>query len=137
MDNEKNIITKAQELIQEVKDYITNTEHFIFYWIDSSMVKEFISDNPHDYEELVSINVESVGSVNAQVRICLGPPEEGGENVIHRPCMLTNFRKVTKARWLEYNGKLLEVRMEEARRNLEYHKKKVADLEYFISKHGK
>ena len=56
----KEIIGKITSIEEEIYNYITNTEHWLFYWIANKEVQDFIKEYPEDYEDKVHLQVGSI-----------------------------------------------------------------------------
>lgn len=120
MDNEnaiimeeevKNLIFKIEDIQKDIYDYITNTEHYIFYWISSGEVHDFIKEYPNDYEDMIHIAILFASTVPT-VRIYFkGHPD--GVEYIERSTVLLTFRDTVKTKWLEWNGKIKEMQIAE------------------------
>lgn len=48
---------------------------------------------------------------------------------IERYAVLSTFRDVAKAKWLEWNGKVKELQIKEKEEELAYHKDKIGEIE--------
>ena len=129
------LLDKISCLRQEVQDYITNTEHYIFYWIsENEVIKDFIKQHPDDYEELIEISVESITNASAYVRIQLGKESDDDDDeeepvVIRRYCHFSTFKEHTHDRWERFNGKIKEARIKEVQKIIDYYKAKLDEYE--------
>lgn len=101
----KDLILKIEDVQHEIYDYILNTEHYIFYWINDKEVQEFIRAYPLDYEDKLRIIVRDASSY-PNIRICFEDHPDEFLIYIERPTDLESFRDLTKARWLKWNGKV-------------------------------
>lgn len=101
----KDLILKIEDVQHEIYDYILNTEHYIFYWINDKEVQEFIRAYPLDYEDRLRIIVMDASS-DPKIRICFEDHPDEFLIYIERLTDLKNFRDLTKARWLKWNGKV-------------------------------
>lgn len=98
-------------LKNEIKKYILDTPHWIVYWIANKEIKELIDEYPNDYEDRVSIEVDSI-DVNPSIRINFdNHPYE--IEYITRFCNLSNFRKEVEKKWSELEGNINEYRIKE------------------------
>ena len=126
----KEIINKISSIEGEIYNYIINTEHWLFYWITNSEVQDFIKEYPEDYEDRVHLQVSNIGSSPSFVIKFDEHPNDIGS--IERYAVLYTFRDVVKARWLEWNGKVKELQIEEKENELAYYKEKVSETEKAI-----
>lgn len=145
MDNEnamimeeevKNLIFKIEDIQKDVYDYITNTEHYIFYWISSKEVHNFINEYPNDYEDMIHITIPFASAVPT-VRIYFkGHPDE--VEYIERSTVLLTFRDTVKTKWLEWNGKIKEMQIAEKEDEVNFLRgqleKSEKELEYLKNK---
>lgn len=127
----KEIITKISSINKEVIDYVLNTEHWIFYWIANTEVQDFIKEYPEDYEERVHIYVENIAA-SPTFRIVFDEhPNE--VDYINRYAVIATFRESAKARWMEWNDRVLDMQLAEKEKEIEYHKKRISLLEKSIA----
>ena len=63
------IIKDSSKLLQEITDYIRNTEHYIFYWIANREVKDYIQEYPTDFEDRIELIVDDIHKGTASVKI--------------------------------------------------------------------
>ena len=129
----KELLDKISSLEEEVYNYITTTEHWLFYWIHNKEIQDFIEANPEDFEDKVSLTVDSLSLSSSTCTIYFEdhPNEIKG---ITRSALLTTFRNSVKARWLEWNGRIKEMLLHEKEEALLYHKNIVTELEKDIEK---
>ncbi len=126
----KEIIGKITSIEEEIYNYITNTEHWLFYWIANKEVQDFIKEYPEDYEDKVHLQVGSISCSPSFVIKFDDHPDD--IRSIERYGVLYTFRDVVKARWLEWNGKVKELQIEEKENELAYYKEKVSETEKAI-----
>lgn len=119
----KNLITKIVDVQNEVLDYISNTEHCLFYWISDNAVQNFIKEYPDDYENMFYIIVINV-SASPTIRIYFEDHPDGVK-YIERYMVLSAFKDSTKARWFEWNGMVKEKQIAEKEEQLEYYKEQL------------
>ncbi len=122
-----NILENIEKLEKDIYDYIVNTEHYIFNWIGHKEVQDFINEYPDDYEDMIHIHVTNVGDVPT-IKICFERHPDEIE-YINRYAILSTFRHETKARWLEWNGKVKEIQIAEKKREVEYYKEQLEKAE--------
>jgi len=122
------IIEKIASLEHEVHDYIVNTEHWLFYWITNKEVQDFVKEYPEDYEDRVHLSVDTLSPNSPLVTISFDEHPNDVES-IQRYGVLATFRNSVKARWMEWNGKVKDMQIEEKEKELAYYKKKVAETE--------
>lgn len=121
------LISKIEDLQKDIRDYIENTEHYIFNWIDDKEVQHIIMEYPNEYENMFHINVIKVG-IFPIIRIhFIDHPD--GVKYIDRDAILTTFKDTSKARWLNWNDKLREKQIAEKEEEIEYFKKKLEESE--------
>lgn len=123
----KNILSKIENVEKDILDYILNTEHYLFYWISDKAVQNFIKEYPDDYEDRFYIIVINV-SDSPIIRIYFEDHPDEVE-YIERYAVLSTFKNSTKARWLEWNGKVKEIQIAEKEKEIEYFKKKLEETE--------
>ena len=123
----KEIIDNIDSLRKDTLEYITSTEHCLFNWISNKEVQNFIKAYPEDYEDMFHLSVSNIGT-SPLIRISF---DEHPDNVpcISRYTVLPTFRNTTKARWMEWNGKVKEMQISEKEKELNYYKKKVGETE--------
>lgn len=122
-----NLISEIKKVKNDILDYILNTEHYIFNWISNKEVQEFIKEYPDDYEDLIYLNIIDV-NITPKIRICF---EDHPNNVeyIERYTFLPTFKDSTKAKWLEWNGKLKEKQISSKEREVQYLKEQLETAE--------
>lgn len=130
MNQTLEILNKMSELRKEVENFIVNTEHFIFYWIEEDEVKDFVKENPDKYEDLIQLSVETIDDSSATVKIKLGA---SGNSVIYRQCHLQKFKAYTEYQWNRFNGRIKEFRIKQVQENLDYYKQRVAECEELLA----
>ena len=121
------ILNKMSELRKEVENFIVDTEHFIFYWIEEDEVKDFVKENPENYEDLIQLSVETIDDSSATVKIKLGA---SGNSVICRQCLCPAD---TEYQWNRFNGRIKEFRIKQVQENLDYYKQRVAEYEELLA----
>ena len=132
MDDVKNLITKIGNVQNEVLDYISNTEHYLFYWISDKAVQNFIKEYPDNYEDMFYIIVINV-SDSPTIRIYFEDHPDGVK-YIERYAVLSTFKDSTKARWLEWNGKVKEKQIAEKEAQLKYYREQLEKTEKELEK---
>ena len=132
MKDIKEIIDNVSSLRDDILDYITSTEHCLFNWISNKEVQNFITAYPDDYENRFHITVLYVSS-SPLIKISFDDHPDDIE-YIERYTVLSTFRDTTKARWMEWNGKVKELQISEKEKELKYYKKKVDETEKEIEK---
>ena len=128
----KEIIDRTTSIEKEVYNYITNTEHWLFYWIANKEVQDFIKKYPEDYEDRVHLSIYSLSPNSPQVKISFDDHPNDVE-YIQRYGVVSTFRDSVKAKWMEWNGKVKELQIEEKEKELAYYKKKVIETEKEIN----
>lgn len=129
---EKEIIDRITSIEKEVYNYITNTKHWLFYWIANKEVQDFIKEYPEDYEDRVHLSIYSLSPKAPQVIINFDDHPNDVE-YIQRFVVISTFRDSVKARWMEWNGKIKDMQIEEKEKELAYYKKKVIKTEKEIN----
>lgn len=127
MEEVKNLISKIENVEMDILDYILNTEHYIFYWIENKEVQNFIQEYPDEYKDMFYIIVKDA-SIFPIIKICFEEHPDG-VGYIERSAYLSTFRDTTKARWLEWNGNVKERQILEKEQEVEYFKKKLEESE--------
>lgn len=123
----KNIFSKIEDVQKNILDYILSTEHYIFYWIENKEVQNFIQEYPDEYKDMFYIIVKDA-SIFPTIEICFEDHPDG-VGYIERSVYLSTFRDTTKAKWLEWNGKVKEKQIAEKEEELEYFKEKLEKTE--------
>lgn len=123
----KEIINRISLLENDVYNYIVNTEHWLFYWIANKEVQDFIKEYPEDYDDRVHLQVSNISSSPSFVIKFDDHPND--IESIERYAILFTFRDTTKARWMEWNGKVKELQIKEKEKELAYYKEKVISTE--------
>ena len=123
----KNILSKIENVEKDILDYISNTEHYLFYWISDKAVQNFIQEYPDDYEDKFYIIVINVSN-SPTIRIYFEDHPDEVE-YIERYVVLSTFKDSTKARWFEWNGMMKEKQIAEKELEVEYFKKKLEETE--------
>ena len=126
----KEIINRIKSIEKEIYNYITNTEHWLFYWIANKEVQDFIKEYPEDYDDKVHLQVKSIKYSPSFVINFDEHPND--IKSIERFAVLYTFRDTAKARWLQWEGRVKEVQIEEKEKELDYYKKKVGEIEKAI-----
>ena len=132
MKDIKEIIDNVMSLRDDIFDYITSTEHCIFYWISNKEVQNFIKAYPEDYEFKYHLSVININTTPL-IKIIFDEHPDDIE-YIERYTVLSTFRDTTKAQWMEWNGKVKELQISEKEKELKYYKKKVDETEKEIEK---
>ena len=127
----KELINRISVLESDVYKYITDTEHWLFYWITNKEVQDFIKEYPEDYEDRVYLQIRNISSSPSFIIEFDDHPYD--IESIERYANLATFRDSVKARWLEWNGKIKELQIEEKEKELAYYKEKVSDTEKEIN----
>lgn len=125
--DKEELIGEIVSLTKKVRDYVINTEHWLFYWITNKEVQDFIKEYPEDYEDMVNLEVRNIATSPTFVIFFEDHPY--GIDRIERYAVLSTFRDSVKTRWLEYNGSIKEMQIKEKEKELTYHKKKVGEIE--------
>ena len=128
----KELINRISMLNSDIYKYITDTEHWLFYWIANKEVQDFIKEYPEDYEDRVHLQVSNISSSPSFVIKFDEHPNDIGS--IERYAVLYTFRDIVKARWLEWNGKVKELQIRDEEKKLAYYKEKVVETEKEIKK---
>lgn len=117
------LISKIENLQKDIRDYIENTEHYIFNWIYEKEVQQLIMEYPNEYENMVYINVIKAG-IFPIIRIhFIDHPD--GVKYIDRDTYIATFKDSAKARWLEWNDKVKEKQIKEKEAQIEYYKEQL------------
>lgn len=123
----KDLIDRISALNSDIYKYITDTEHWLFYWIANKEVQDFIKEYPEDYEDRVDLQVRNISSSPSFVIKFDEHPYD--IESIERYGVLSTFRDTVKAKWLEWNGKVKEMQISDKEKELAYYKKKVVETE--------
>ena len=123
----KDLINRISVLDSDIYKYITDTEHWLFYWIANKEVQDFIKEYPEDYDDRVHLQVSNISSSPSFVIKFDEHPNDIGS--IERYAILYTFRDTVKARWSEWNGKVKELQIRDKEKELAYYKEKVVETE--------
>ena len=131
IDMENDIVKEIRKEItileDKILDYIKNTENWLFYWIDNKEVQNFVEAYPEDYEIMAHVSIKDI-NVSPLVHIDFDEHPEGIES-IEKYAPLYYFRETTKANWLKWNGKIKDLQRLEIKKEIQFHKKRIAELE--------
>lgn len=127
MKDIKEITDNINSLSNDILDYITSTEHCLFNWISNKEILNFIKKYPEDYEYMFHLSVSNISN-SPLIKISF---DEHPDDIpyIERYTNLLTFKDTTKARWMEWNGKLKEMQIYEKERSLKHYKKMVDKIE--------
>lgn len=123
----KDLINRISVLNSDIYKYITDTEHWLFYWITNKEVQNFVKEYPEDYEDRVHLQVSNMSS--SPLFVIKFDDHPDNIKSIERYAVLSTFRDSVKARWLEWNGKVKELQISEKEEELAYYKEKVFETE--------
>lgn len=121
------ILDNITSIKRDIREYITSTEHWLFYWISVPEVKEFIEAFPEDYEECVSISVEEINEVSQSIRISFDDHPDEVE-FIKRNVILRTFRDTVKVNWKKWKGEFKELLIKEKEEAIEYYKRRLDEV---------
>jgi hypothetical protein len=123
----KEIIDNVELLRNDILNYIISTENCLFNWISNKEVQDFIKAYPEDYEYMFNLSVSNIG-ISPLIKISFDE-HPNDISYIERNTVLTTFRDTTKARWMEWNGKVKELQISEKEKELNYYKNMVDKTE--------
>ena len=121
------LIDKISLIEKEIYNYIIDTEHWLFYWIENKEVQNFIKEYPEDYNNRVHLHIIGISAIPF-FRIKFDDHPNDIE-YIERFANLNTFRNSVKAAWLRWDGKVKELQIKEKEEELAYHKDKVDKIE--------
>ena len=128
----KEIINSIASLKNEVYNYITNTEHWLFYWIANKEVQDFIKEYPEDFEDRISL---SINTLDTSPSVTIHFDEHPNEvQYIKRYAGIPVFRESAKANWIWWGGNFREMQIKEKEKEVSYYKKKAAEIEEEITR---
>lgn len=129
----KELLDKISSLEEEVYNYITTTDHWLFYWIDDVNIQNFIRAYPEDYEDRVRLEINSISNPSVW---CIIHFDNHPDDILYldRYVILTTFKNRVNAKCMGWGGKLKEIQIQEKEGELIYHKNKVTELEKDIEK---
>lgn len=125
--NINDIIANIAEARHDVYKFITETPNWLFYWITNKEVQQFIEEYPDNYEDMVSLEINDLSNSCSCKIIFEDHPYE--IEAITRFCVLSTFRETTKAKWMQWNGRVKEMKLEELNKELESYKDMVTKTE--------
>lgn len=121
------IINSISSIRDEIYNYIVDTEHWVFYWITNKEIQDIIKEYPEDYEDHISLGIESIGpSILCKITFNEHPNDISS---ITRYAVLQTFRESVEARWLEWCGKIKVRQLKEKERQLAYYKQRIDEIE--------
>ena len=120
------LMNRISALDSDIYKYIIDTEHWLFYWISNKEVQDFIKEYPEDYDDRVHLQVKNISSLSSFIIKFDDHPND--IRSIERYGCLYTFRDVVKAKWLEWNGKIKELQINEKEKELTYHKEKITKI---------
>lgn len=123
-----NMIERTKELENEIKQYILDTPHYLWYWIYNAELQDFIKEYPTDYEDRITITIESFSPGSASVKIEFEDHPDGVE-WITRYCCLPMFREETEKKWIVYKDKVKNMQIEQLKEELNHYRNKVNEIE--------
>lgn len=121
------ILDNITSIKRNIREYIINTEHWLFYWISVPEVKEFIEAFPEDYEECVDISVEEINDVSQSIRISFYDHPNEVES-IKRNMILRTFRDTVNINWKKWKGEWKDLLIKEKEEAIEYYKKRIDEV---------
>ena len=121
------ILDNVMSIKRDIREYITSTEHWLFYWISVPEVKEFIEAFPEDYEECVDISVEEINEVSQSIRISFYDHPNEVES-IKRNIILRTFRDAVNVNWKKWKGEWKDLLIKEKEEAIEYYKKRIDEV---------
>lgn len=129
MENElvKKLTDEITSLDNKILDYIESTDNWLFYWIDNKEVQNFVEAYPEDYEFMAHVYIKNI-SVSPLIGIIFDEHPDGIES-IERYAPLYFFRERANANWLKWNGRIQELQRLEIEKEIQFHKKRIAELE--------
>jgi hypothetical protein len=119
----KELLDRIADLSNDIHDYIANTEHCLFYWIDNKQVQDFIREYPEDYDDMWNMEIVSIAT-SVYVKIHFHDHPDGIEN-IYRYAALSTFRDSTYAKWMKWNGNIKGLQIKKTEEELKYYQKKL------------
>ena len=123
----KELINRISVLESDIYKYITGTEHWLFYWITNKEVQDFIEEYPEDYDDRVHLQISNISASPSFIIKFDDHPDD--VEYIQRYGAISTFRDSVKARWMEWNGKVKDMQIEEKEKELAYYKEKVIETE--------
>lgn len=121
------IINSISSIRDEIYNYIVDTEHWVFYWITNKEVQDIIKEYPEDYEDYISLGIESIGpSILCKITFYEHPNDISS---ISRYAVLQTFRESVESRWLEWCGNIKVRQLKEKERQLAYYKQRIDEIE--------
>ena len=125
----KDITNDIEKLYDKVRNYIKNTEHYIYNWIDNRHVLEYIEEYPNDFEERISFRVEYVSSCFAYLEITFDDCHPNDVDGFKTFCNLWTLRENAAALYRIHKDDLIKIHIEETEKSVEYHKKELEKAE--------
>ena len=117
------------DIYRRIENYIKDTEHFIFYWIDDPTIRKFILENS-DYESLIAnVSVTEICNNTIRVRIYLLTDDTEEESSVSKWLVLNTFRDNVNANYKKHILGIDKYRLEQLKKGLEDHKKRMDEIE--------
>ena len=127
------LITRYSDLERDIKKYITDTENWLYYWIDNPEVKNYLREFPDDWEDGVFLSIYSLSGNCMQCTISFKEHPDDVDSIT-RWCYLNNFRNNTIVKYKQWHSGVRERQLEELNEELEYYAKKAKEVETKINK---
>ena len=125
----KDIRSKIGSIFLAIEEYIKSTDHWLYYWINEPKIKEFIQDDPNEYEtSILDLSVTSVGAVSANVEIRF-LNQDNEEDVLDHFCILEKFRDTVNTNYLRNTKSIDEYRLGVLNKTLARYRKKTYEVE--------
>lgn len=116
---EKELITRSNELVSDITNYITSIPDWIYYFLNpiaggNEELFDCIKEHPDDWEDYIDFYIPNINGSIVQIKIHINDYTDCGITFA-RYINLLNFEETVKKNKMLYDGKLDEIR----RQNIE------------------
>jgi hypothetical protein len=119
----KDLISNIAKLEVEVVNYIKETDHWLFYWIDNKDVQDFVKEYPNEFEEMCHLYIYELSSL--PVFDITFDEHPCGIDSIKSYANLSTFRDVVDAKWKEWNLNIKEKSISDKQEEIKFYKEKL------------
>ena len=118
-NKEKELITRCNELVSDITNYITSIPNWIYYFLNpiaggNEELFDCIKEHPDDWEDYIDFYISNINGSIVQIKIHINDYTDCGITFA-RYINLLNFEETVKKNKMLYDGKLDEIR----RQNIE------------------
>ena len=113
-DKERNIATRINGLLGDIKNYIDSNPDWIYYFLNplaggNDELFECMGEHPDDWEDYIDFEVSNISGSSIRIEIRIDNYTDCGI-VLPRYINILNFEETVKKNKMLYDGKLDEIR---------------------------